>query len=111
MQQTLPEDKKIQLRFRVEPGCLGPEGTKYVDDFCSFAQHQFSGVDTEFVTWFIEPRHNKALAETEYGINGRQLSAAQAERYLLAICHSLEELEDHLHSTLANLIDEFMRGA
>ena len=110
MTEPLPEPRKICITFRVEPGCLGPEGIHHVDQFCVFAQDRFAHVDAEFVRWQITPRHDKALAETEYGVAGKRITNAQADRYAQALGHSLDELEDHLHTTLANLIDEFMRG-
>ncbi|MDX1451946.1 MAG: hypothetical protein R3183_05265 [Oleiphilaceae bacterium] len=107
---ALSDTQKLHLTFRVEPGCLGPDGANYVDDFCAFAQTRFGDIDKEFIRWEITPRNDKSLPETEYRVNEKKLDADKAERYLRALEHNLDEVEDHLHSTLATLIDEFMRG-
>ncbi len=36
----LPDEKKLLVTYRVESGCLGPEGECYVSSFCEFAQRK-----------------------------------------------------------------------
>ena len=39
MKNILPlsQDKKLTVVVRVESGCLGPNGSKHVEEFCSVA--------------------------------------------------------------------------
>ena len=30
--------KKLLVMYRIEPGCLGPQGADYVEEFCVFAK-------------------------------------------------------------------------
>lgn len=33
----ISDERKIRLMYRVEPGCLGPDGANHIEDFCRFA--------------------------------------------------------------------------
>ena len=104
----LPQDKKLTVLFRVEPGCLGPEGQDHVDKFCQYAEKEMAPVDSDFVHWEIVPRHDKSLPETQYKIGNKSLSHDKAERYLQVFEKNLDDFEGHLHDKLALLIDEFL---
>ncbi len=104
----LPEDKKLCVIYRVESGCLGPEGESYIAKFCSFAQSELRSLDSDYVAWNIIPREDKALPEMEYNIVGKKMNHSQAEKYLALFDKSLDEFEGHLCEKLATLINEFM---
>ncbi|MFT6898769.1 MAG: hypothetical protein ACJA13_003196, partial [Paraglaciecola sp.] len=36
----LPLYKKLTVTFRVEPGCLGPDGISHIEAFCKFAKRE-----------------------------------------------------------------------
>ncbi|MFT7561913.1 MAG: hypothetical protein ACI93R_003845 [Flavobacteriales bacterium] len=59
----LPENKKLSVTYRVESGCLGPEGEARITEFCIFAQSELQSLDSDYVVWHIEPRADKLLPE------------------------------------------------
>jgi hypothetical protein len=104
----LPEDKKLSVTYRVEPGCLGPEGKSHISEFCNFAQSELRSLDSDYIAWNILPRTDKALPELQYHVSGKKMSHAQAEQYLAIFDKSLDEFECHLGDKFATLIDSFM---
>ncbi len=104
----LPQDKKLTVIFRLEPGCLGPEGEGHVEEFCKFAEKEVAPIDSDFVHWVILARHDKTLPETEYQVANKGLTHDQADRYLKMFEKSLDEFEEHLHDKIAILVDEYL---
>lgn len=104
----LSEDKKLSVTYRVEPGCLGPEGKNQVSEFCEFAQAELRSLDPDYISWNIVPRNDKTLPEMQYNVVGKRMNHAQAEKYLEMFDKNLDEFEGHLGDKLATLIDEFM---
>ena len=104
----LPQDKKLTLVLRLEPGCLGPDGEKNIAPFCDFAQKEFASIDAHFAHWEIVPRQDKSLPEVEYKINNRHLARDKATKYLAAFNRSLDEFEEQLHNKIALLINQFL---
>ncbi len=108
MKTALPENQKLTVIYRVEPGCLGPEGANLVDAFCTFAQPRFESLGSDCIIWQIIPRKNKAAPEMQYNISDKRLNHAQAEKYLAVFGKNLDELEGYLVETFTSLINEFM---
>jgi len=104
----LPKEKKLTVIFRVEEGCLGPDGAQHVEGFCKFAQKEVETIDADFVHWIVVPRHDKALVETEYNINEKKLTHDKAERYLNLFEKSLDEFEGHFHEKISLLIEDYL---
>lgn len=104
----LPQEKKLTIVFRVEPGCLGPQGAAHIEEFCRFAQKEFETVDADFIHWEIVPRHDKSLAEMQYQVNNKNLSHDKAAKYLTVFNKNLDEFEGHLHQKLTLLIDQYL---
>jgi hypothetical protein len=104
----LQDDKKLSVTYRVEPGCLGPEGASHVVKFCGFAHAELQSLDSDTIVLNIVPRADKMLPEMEYSIVGKKINYAQAEQYLAAFGQSLDDFECQLSDRLANLIDDFM---
>lgn len=104
----LPLYKKLTVTFRVEPGCLGPDGVEHIEAFCKFAKQQVANLDNEFIRWVIVPRFDKTLPETEYKTNNKRLDHAKAEKYLKVFDKDLEQFEEHLQDKLALLIDHYL---
>ena len=46
---TFPENKKMTVIFRIEPGSLGPDGIEHVSEFCLFAQTQLRACSVEYL--------------------------------------------------------------
>jgi translation initiation factor 2 alpha subunit (eIF-2alpha) len=104
----LPLYKKLTVTFRVEPGCLGPDGIDHIEQFCKFAKHEVANLDSDFVRWVITPRFDKSLLETEYKTNNKRLDHDKAQKYLQVFGKELDEFEEHLQERLAELIDQFL---
>ena len=94
--------------FRVEPGCLGPDGIDHIEKFCLYAEKQVASVDADFVHWDIVPRLDKKLPEIEYKVSHKKLSHDKAAKYLNIFSKNLDEFEAHLNDKLTLLIEEFL---
>jgi len=105
----LARDKKLTVEFRIEPGCLGPDGKKHIDKFCVFAQKETESIDADFVYWILIPRHDKSLPEMQYKINNKILTHDKAAKYLAMFSKDLDEFEAHLNETLSSLIEQFLQ--
>ena len=104
----LPLYKKLTVTFRVEPGCLGPDGINHIESFCKFAKQEVIALDSDFIRWVITPRYDKALLETEYKTNNKRLTRDKAEKYLSVFGKSLDEFEENLQDKLSVLIDRYL---
>ncbi len=104
----LPEDKKLTAVVRVEPGCLGPDGSDHIVEFCSVAQIEFEQIDSDFVKWEIIPRFEKSLPEIQYKATNKMLTHDQAIKYLKFFDKKLDEFEEHVNEVLATLIDQHL---
>lgn len=105
---NLPREKKLNVLYRVEPGCLGPDGPKKIEDFCEYAKKEVENLDANFVHWDILPRFDKTLPEMEYKALNKNLTHDQADRYLAVFEQSLDEFEEHLHDKLGVLIENYL---
>ena len=104
---TFPENKKMTVIFRIEPGSLGPDGIEHVSEFCLFAQTQLRACSVEYLKWFIEPRVDKKLGEMSFQLNNKVLSQEQAAKYLSVLGESFENFEDQLENNLEAMIDQY----
>lgn len=108
MQNLLPldNDKKLAVTYRVEAGCLGPDGLNYIADFCHFAQAKLQASD--YIIWNIVHREDKTLPEIQYGLVGKVINSHKADKYLSMFGNTLDEFESHISDHLATLISQFM---
>lgn len=104
----LPKEKKLFVTYRVEPGCLGPQGKTHIEAFCHYAQKEVESVDSDYVHWDITPRFDKSLDEIQYNVLNKNMTHVQAEKYLQIFGKSLDEFEGHLGDKLDELIELFM---
>ena len=104
----LPLYKKLTVTFRVEPGCLGPDGIDHIEGFCKFAKKEVALLNSDFVRWVITPRYDKSLLETEYKTNNKRLAHDKAEKYLRVFGKELDDFEEHLQDKLSVLIDQYL---
>ena len=100
---------RLTVTFRIEPGCLGPQGADHVIEFCNMAQLSFSKIEEELIHWEIIPRFDKSLDEIEFKLGNKILNLSQTQKYFNVINKSLNDTEDLLHNKIADLIDEFMQ--
>jgi hypothetical protein len=103
----LPDHQKLTVTYRIEPGCLGPEGSSHVDDFCVFAEERVADLDADFIHWHIIPRNDKSLAEMEYSVAKKQLTHDKADTYLRIFGKDLDEFEDHIQGECVGLINQY----
>jgi hypothetical protein len=104
----LPADKKLTVIFRLESGCLGPDGSNHIDSFSSQAQKKFATIDSEFINWVIIPRHDKTLPEREYQINNKLISREMTEKYLKLFDRELNHFEQNIDEKIGQLINEYL---
>ena len=104
----VPKDKKLTVVFRVEHGCLGPQGKDHVERFCDYAQQAFASTWSDFVDWEIIPRESIAQPEIQYEINKRRLDRDKAGKYLAMFSETPDALEGYLHDKAVHLIEEYM---
>jgi hypothetical protein len=110
MKNSLPldVDKKLAVTYRVEAGCLGPDGLNYIADFCKFAQSELQTLNSDYIVWNIIHRADKTLPEVQYGLVGKMIDTHKAEKYLSAFGNSIDDLENQLSDHLATLISQFL---
>jgi hypothetical protein len=106
----LLEDKKLSVTFRVEPGCLGPQGGALISDFCDIAQLAFKTLAADYIVWNIVPRSDKTLPETQYALMDKRISESQAGQYLALFDIKLDELESDFDDKLEALIVDYMKS-
>jgi len=105
---NLPDHKKLTVFYKMEPGCLGPDGVSLIEDYCHFAQSSIEKLNYSFANWVIEPRYDKNLPEVQYKINGRELLPSMVERYLVFFDITLDGFEDSFNEILTEAIEEFV---
>ncbi|NOY66310.1 MAG: hypothetical protein GXP13_02725 [Gammaproteobacteria bacterium] len=101
------QDKKLTVIFRVESGCLGPEGKSHIVGFCNFAHNKFLDNNVSYLQWQISPRLDKTLPEIQYKLGNKTLSHEKAARYLSVFKENIDTFEEHLNEKLMLLIDEY----
>ncbi|MDN3380577.1 MULTISPECIES: hypothetical protein [unclassified Pseudoalteromonas] len=102
----LSDDKKLYLLYRVEPGCLGPNGVQMIEAFCEYANQQLSA--PSFAYYHFTPRFDKSKAERQYSINSKILSEQHAYAYLAHFNTNKDEFEELLDEQLTQAIDSFL---
>lgn len=103
----ISDEKKIRLMYRVEPGCLGPEGVNHIEDFCRYANKHIKS--PYYAQFLFLPRHDKQKAERQYSVKNRNLSQAQAKVYFEHIDIEIEEFEEQLDELLSKTIDIYFK--
>ena len=109
LNNSIPENKKITVIFRVEPGSLGPNGVDHVEDFCNFAQLQLQSPPycREYITWCIEPRLDKQLVEMEFHILSKKLPQGKVKQYLNLFGENLAVFEEQLGNNIEIMINQY----
>ncbi|MBQ4833588.1 hypothetical protein J8L70_10085 [Pseudoalteromonas sp. MMG010] len=103
----ISDEKKIRLMYRVEPGCLGPQGVEYIEDFCRYANKHIKS--PYYSKLMFLPRYDKTKDERQYSVSNRNLSQAQAKAYLQHFEINIESFEEQLDELLTKAIDLFFK--
>ncbi|GIU54107.1 hypothetical protein [Shewanella sp. KT0246] len=101
-------DNKLIVLYRLEPGCLGPDGTDHIETFCNLAQQALAAFDTDSCQWFLEPRFNKQLNEMAYCLANKMLTREQAAKYLARLGDDLEQVQESFEDKLTLLINQYI---
>ncbi|GFD82530.1 hypothetical protein KUL118_53920 [Tenacibaculum sp. KUL118] len=107
METQLPLYKKLLVMYRIEPGCLGPQGADYVEEFCVFAKKRLKDRHNHCLRWAIKPRYDKTRPELEFQIKNATLSRDNAARYLASFDIEIDAFEEALDEELADMVDAF----
>jgi len=105
--ETISEEKKMTVIFRMEPGSLGPDGRQYISEFCEFAQVQLQACSAFYINWSITPRLDKSLAEMEFQLANKKLTSAKASQYLAFFNENLDNFEEQLENNLEAIINQY----
>ncbi|WP_299792077.1 hypothetical protein [uncultured Shewanella sp.] len=106
--RALPQEKKLTVLCRIEPGCLGPDGVDHIESFCRFANQELKKVDPDYIKWIPLPRYDKSLSEMQYSVNNKQLNREKAAKYLSHFQSDLDDFEEHFHDKVSLLINDFL---
>ncbi len=109
-QTHTPSNNQLSIIYRLEPGCLGPDGTEKIDAFCQIAQQHFQQQTHLHVGLQLIPRNDKSLPEMEFEFAGKKLNREQAQKYLDLFNEDLETFEHELADQLALEINTFLAG-
>jgi hypothetical protein len=96
----------LELRFRLEPGCLGPDGKHYIEAFCQLINRLHFSVSGIQLSVF--PRYDKSLSESEFLLEGKLISSSQAQKLLSLTQHSITDIEDSIDDFITTKIEQFM---
>lgn len=106
---SAPAAAELILLYRVEPGCLGPDGLNHVEAFCRFSNAQRRPSDWPALRWHFTPRYDKSLPEIEFRWHEKPLRTAQVEQILSRLQTNLERVEAEMGEKTAELIELFLR--
>jgi len=104
---NFPENKKMTVVFRMEPGSLGPDGAQYINEFCEFAQMQLQACAEPYIRWAIIPRLDKTLIEMEFQLASKKLTSSKAGQYLGVFGENLDHFEEQLEDNLEAIINQY----
>jgi hypothetical protein len=107
-ESTLNNNSKLTIIYRIEPGCLGPNGKDYIEDFCHSTQNDFAKLANDFILWSIIPRYDKSLPEIQYKIGDKNLPVDMASIYFRKYQIELSRFEELLNQKLADLIERHL---
>ncbi|GGI90650.1 hypothetical protein [Shewanella gelidii] len=98
----------LTIMYRIEPGCLGPDGLEHVEAFCLVSQKFFNQTDKLGIEWHIVPRYDKTLSEFQYSVASKRLDSCQAEKVLSAFNLDLNTVLESFEDKLPELIDQYI---
>ncbi len=108
-QSSVADEHQLTLVFRVEAGCLGPDGADHITAFCQYAHKELLALDTEYLHREILPRQGQHQPELQYLINRKSLTRDKAGRYLKLFDTTVEDVESHIHKNILLMIEQYMK--
>ncbi|WP_028022889.1 hypothetical protein [Enterovibrio calviensis] len=105
---AVPDNMKLSVICRLEPGCLGPQGADKIDDFCEYIAQEMQALNTDHIALNVVPRNDKSLPEMQFNVLGKKMTQGQAAKYLSSLDQSLDDFEAALEGKLETLIDQYM---
>lgn len=104
----LAEHQKITVTYRVESGCLGPEGASLIEPFCAFAQQEVNTFATDVVKWKIVARTDKSQPEMQFSLMNKRISPAQARVYFQLLGKDFSLFEEEFVEFFYHVIECYM---
>ncbi|WP_434926134.1 hypothetical protein ACRWQM_08775 [Shewanella sp. HL-SH5] len=101
-------NSKMVILYRLEPGCLGPDGIDHIEIFCSIAERALQSLNADICQWQLTPRFDKSLDELQYSLAGKILTKDKAAKYVLACDADLAQLEEFFEDKLTELINKYI---
>jgi len=99
---------KLVILYRLEPGCLGPDGIDHIEVFCLIAQKALQSLNADICQWQLTPRFDKSLDEAQYSLAGKILTKDKAIKYMHACNAELSQLEEFFEDKLTELINKYI---
>lgn len=106
---SLPPEKKLNVLYRIEPGCLGPDGPDHAEAFCQFVNQNLTNPGDRFIIQNVVARFDKSLPEMEYRVVNKLINHHQAAKYLSGFDMNLDQFEEQLHEQIGELIEQFLK--
>ncbi|MCL1142494.1 hypothetical protein [Shewanella gaetbuli] len=107
-QNDIQTPPKLVILYRLEPGCLGPDGLDHIEVFCQIAQRALATLNANICYWQLTPRFDKSLAELQYSLAGKTLTRDKAAIYVSACQADLTQLEEFFEDKLTLLINRYI---
>ncbi|WP_394129957.1 hypothetical protein [Shewanella maritima] len=101
-------EKRLTIIYRLEPGCLGPDGVDHILPFCQLINTALRKKEHPYVCWQVVARHDKSLPETQYFVAGKLLSQPQAQVYLAKAEQSLGDTVEQFEEMLTQFINHYI---
>jgi len=107
MENNVTDINKLTVVILIESGCLGPNGTQLIDEFCRCAQTFFDTLSSSNLEWQFSARIDKTKPEISYTVNNKNLTQLQAKKYLQILALQIDNFEDQLNERITFMIEEF----
>ena len=100
--------QKLLILFRLEPGCLGPDGVDHIETFCQLAERTLANLNADVCQWFISPRFDKSFVEIQYSLAGKVLPRDKAIKFVQSFEQNLDTIEERFEDKLTQLINQYI---
>ncbi|QBF81379.1 hypothetical protein EXU30_00700 [Shewanella maritima] len=100
--------KQLTILYRLEPGCLGPDGVDHIEAFCLLVQKALAAKGNVHYKWQVVPRFDKSKPEIQFTLNGKSLTEQQAQKYLSMLTIELDNVIDGFEDMLTKMINQYI---
>ncbi|MBR9727197.1 hypothetical protein ACFOD0_01245 [Shewanella intestini] len=101
-------DRQLTILYRLEPGCLGPDGIDHIEAFCLLVQKAFIKKLQPIYQLNVVPRYDKSLAEIQFSIGNKVLNDDQADAFFNAAGLEQQKIIDGIEDKLTKLINQYI---